>query len=118
MRFRQVHLDFHTSEKLTGIGEAFDKKQWQETLKKAAVDSITIFGTCHHGRAYYETEVGEKHPGLKFDLLRAQLDACHEIGVNAPVYISAGFSEWIVQTLSNLTEQGVTKPTRIPWYSK
>ena len=97
MRFRQVHLDFHTSEKLTGIGEAFDKKQWQETLKKAAVDSITIFGTCHHGRAYYETEVGEKHPGLKFDLLRAQLDACHEIGVNAPVYISAGFSEWIVQ---------------------
>ena len=40
MRFRQVHLDFHTSEKLTGIGEGFDKKQWQETLKKAAVDSI------------------------------------------------------------------------------
>lgn len=30
---RQVHLDFHTSEFIPGIGEKFDKKQFQETLK-------------------------------------------------------------------------------------
>jgi hypothetical protein len=33
------------------------------------------------------------HPRLKFDLLGAQLEACKEIGVNAPVYISAGYDE-------------------------
>lgn len=33
------------------------------------------------------------HPNLSFDLLGAQLEACREIGVRAPVYISAGFDE-------------------------
>lgn len=33
------------------------------------------------------------HPSLKFDLLGAQLEACAEIGVKAPVYISAGLDE-------------------------
>lgn len=33
------------------------------------------------------------HPNLKFDLLGAQLEACKEIGVKAPVYISAGLDE-------------------------
>ena len=30
------------------------------------------------------------HPGLKFDLLRAQMDAAHEAGAAVPVYLSAG----------------------------
>lgn len=30
---------------------------------------------------------------MSFDLLKAQLDACAEIGVRAPVYVSAGFDE-------------------------
>ena len=33
------------------------------------------------------------HPGLDFDLLGEMLDACHEIGVRAPIYITAGWSE-------------------------
>ena len=37
LRFRQVHLDFHTSPDIGGIGEAFDRKAWQETLKAAHV---------------------------------------------------------------------------------
>ncbi len=94
LRFRQVHLDFHTSPLIDGIGEAFDRKAWQETLKAAHVDSITLFSTCHHGYCYHPTKVGRMHPGLKFNLLREQMDACHEIGVRTPVYISAGFSQW------------------------
>ena len=43
MRRRQVHLDFHTSEKIDGIGSAFSKQQFQEMLKKGHVDSITYF---------------------------------------------------------------------------
>jgi len=94
LRFRQVHLDFHTSPDIPGIGEKFDKENWQQTLKDARVDSITCFATCHHGYAYYKTEAGEMHPHLKFDLLRAQFDACKEIDVNVPIYLTAGANTW------------------------
>ncbi len=95
MRFRQVHLDFHTSPLISGIGEKFNKKEWQETLLEARVDSITCFSCCHHGWSYHPTKVGRMHPNLKFDLLRAQVDACHEAGIRVPVYVSGGFNEMI-----------------------
>lgn len=90
LRFRQIHLDFHTSPHISGIGMAFDKREWQETLKGAAVDSITLFSKCHHGWSYHPSKVGKMHPNLTFDLLRAQYDATKEAGINAPIYLSAG----------------------------
>lgn len=93
LKFRQVHLDFHTSEKIPGIGECFCKEEFQEALQIGHVDSITVFSKCHHGWAYHPTKVHEMHGNLKFDLLKAQLEACKEIGVAAPVYISAGLDE-------------------------
>lgn len=93
MKFRQVHLDFHTSEKIDGIGADFSKENFQEALKRGHVDSITIFSKCHHGWSYHPTKVNEMHPGLKFDLFGAQLEAAHEIGVNAVAYISATLDE-------------------------
>ena len=92
MPSRQVHLDFHTSELIPGIGEKFDKKQWQETLKTGHVNQINIFAKCHHGWSYYPTKVGTMHPNLKFDLLGAQIEACHEIGVVCPIYFTIGWS--------------------------
>ena len=91
LRFRQIHLDFHTSIDIDGIGEKFNKEKWQNTLKLGHVDSITIFSKCHHGLSYHPTKVGKMHPNLKFDLLKAQYEACKEIGVNAPIYISVGW---------------------------
>jgi hypothetical protein len=92
LRFRQIHLDFHTSGGIDGIGAKFNKKEYQKTLKDAAVDSITTFALCHHGYSYYNTKVGVRHPRLKFDLLRAQFDACKEIGVNVPIYLTVGWN--------------------------
>jgi hypothetical protein len=89
---RQVHLDFHTSEFIPGIGEKFDKKQFQEALKVGHVNQINIFSKCHHSWSYYPTKVGHQHPNLKFDLLGAQIAACHEIGVKCPIYYSVGWS--------------------------
>lgn len=95
MRSRQVHLDFHTSEKIQKIGEEFDPKQFQAMLKLGHVDSITVFSKCHHGLSYHPTRVGKMHPHLKFDLLAAQIKAAHAIDVKTPVYLSAGIDEWI-----------------------
>lgn len=93
MRFRQVHLDFHTSEAIEGIGSRFSKEQFQEMLKLGHVDSITVFSKCHHGWAYHPSTANEMHPHLSFDLLGAQIEAAHEIGVKTPVYLSAGLDE-------------------------
>lgn len=94
LRYRQVHLDFHTSPHITGIGEAFDQSHWQRTLRRAHVDSITLFATCHHGYAYYDTSVGQRHPHLGFDLLRRQFDATKAIDINVPIYLTAGVNNW------------------------
>jgi Hypothetical glycosyl hydrolase 6 len=93
LRFRQVHLDFHTSPLIPGIGSRFSKRQFQEALKVGRINSITIFSKCHHGLSYHPTKVGTQHPRLKFDLLARQIEACREINVRCPIYISAGIDE-------------------------
>ena len=91
--FRQIHLDFHTSEAIANIGSRFSKEQFQQALKLGHVNSITVFSKCHHGWAYHPSDANERHPGLSFDLLGEQIAAAHEIGVKTPVYISAGLDE-------------------------
>ena len=93
--FRQVHLDFHTSEAIPGVGKDWDKAHFQQMLRLGHVNSINIFGKCHHGWSYYPSEVPgcEMHPTLTFDLLGAMIEACREIGVKCPVYISTGLDE-------------------------
>ncbi len=102
---RFVHLDFHTSPEIAAIGSRFDKKKFQAALKAGHVESITVFAKCHHGYCFYPTKVGTMHPHLDFDLVAAETEAAHEIGVLAPVYITAGWCahdaathpEWVMK---------------------
>ena len=103
---RQIHLDFHTSEHLPDIGSDFSKEQFQEALQVGRVNLINVFAKCHHSWSYYPTKVGKPHPNLKVDLLGGQIEACHEIGVKAPIYVTGGWSahdaeehpEWCMRT--------------------
>ena len=54
LRCRQVHLDFHTSPHIEGVGAAFDPDHFAATLAAAHVDSVTCFARCHHGWIYYD----------------------------------------------------------------
>lgn len=93
MRYRQIHLDFHTSERIPGIGSRFDAEAFGKAFSDAHVDSVTLFSKCHHGYSYHPTDVGTMHPHLDFDLARAQLDALHARGINTPLYTTAGWDE-------------------------
>ncbi len=71
------------------------------------MDLINVFAKCHHSWSYYPTKTGAPHPNLHGDLLGNQIEACHEIGVSAPVYFTVGWSahdaethpEWCVRTI-------------------
>ena len=104
--FRQVHLDFHTSEHMPDVGKKFNKKQWQAALKAGAVNSITVFAKGHHSWSYYPTKAGMKHPTLKKDLLGLQIKACHEIGVRAPIYFTVGWSATDAEEVVRLAPLG------------
>ncbi len=122
LRFRQVHLDFHTSEAIEDIGSQFDKLQFQQALRDGHVNSITCFAKCHHGWSYYDTQVGLKHPNLNFDLLKAQYEVCKEVDVNIPIYLSAGFDnaishkhpEWRVNFATN--SDWAPSPIKANWH--
>lgn len=87
---RQIHLDFHTSEHIPGIGRNFDEDAFAETLKNAHVNSVTCFSRCHHGWLYYPSKKFPEriHPDLQEkDLLGRQISACHKRGIKVPVYL-------------------------------
>ena len=90
---RCVHLDFHTSPLIKGIGARFDKKKFTETVKNANIELMTVFAKCHHGYAYYPSKLCAMHPELKFNLLGEIRDAIHDAGAKAPIYITAGWSK-------------------------
>ena len=88
--FRQIHLDFHTSEHIDSVGSAFDPDEFGETLARAKVNSITCFARCHHGWLYFDSKKfpERRHPHLKTDLLARQIEAAHARGIRVPIYIT------------------------------
>lgn len=94
--FRQVHLDFHTSERIDGIAERFDPDEFAWTLKKASVNSVTCFARCHHGYIYFDTTLFPErhHPHLNRNLLAEQIAACHRNGIRVPIYTTIQWDQF------------------------
>lgn len=95
--YRQIHLDFHTSPHIAGVGADFDPAEFADTLARAHVNSVTSFARCHHGMIYYESAAhGERvHPGLvRRDLLPAQIEACHRRGIRVPIYTTVQWDDF------------------------
>jgi len=96
LRFRQVHLDFHTSEEIARIGADFDADEFADVLVAAHVDSITCFGRCHHGWLYYDTQAHpeRRHPHIQRNLLREQIEACHARNIRVPIYLTVQWDQY------------------------
>lgn len=116
MRYRQIHLDFHTSEHIPGVGADFDAHEFVATLKAAHVDSVTLFAKCHHGWSYYPTNVGQPHPTLtRPDLLGEMVAALRAADIDTPLYLTVQWDEvtarqhpeWRVLSASNRYQGGL-----------
>ena len=103
---RHIHLDFHTSELIGGVASKFDPDAFAETLKRAHVDSVTLFSRCHHGMLYYDSKLFPEsvHPHLcDRKLLEHQAEACHRRGIDVNLYttvcwdkrVADSHPEWI-----------------------
>ncbi len=98
--FRQVHLDFHTGPAIPDVGADFDAREFARTMKRAHVNSVTVFAKCHHGHLYWPTKRPERHPGLRkgLDLVGDQVEALHREGIRAPIYLSVQCDEFAANT--------------------
>lgn len=98
--WRQIHLDYHTSEAIPGIGADFDPDEFADTLVKAHVNSITCFARCHHGWIYYDTQLNpeRRHPHLTRNLLKEQIEACHKRGIRVPIYTTVQWDHYTART--------------------
>lgn len=95
---RQVHLDFHTSPHIPDVGSEFNAKEFAATMKRAHVNSVTVFAKCHHGMCYYPTQTGVSHPAIgSRDLLGEQIQALHSEGIRAPIYTTIVWEENVAQ---------------------
>ncbi|MCL2361014.1 MAG: beta-galactosidase trimerization domain-containing protein [Defluviitaleaceae bacterium] len=114
---RQVHLDFHTSGYIHGIGGDFDSEAFAKTFQEASVSSVTVFGRCHHGYLYYQSEAHPEimHPYLeRKNLMLEQIDALHAVGIRAPVYTTIQWDrynaelhpEWLIRNEKGEHEGG------------
>ena len=100
LRFRQVHLDFHTSEHIPDVGRDFDPEAFADTLAAAHVDSVTCFARCHHGWLYYDSKAMPEcvHPNLRDrNLLKRQIEACHRRGIKVPVYTTVQWDDKVAR---------------------
>lgn len=98
--FRQIHLDFHTSEHIPLVGACFEAEAFAATLADAHVDSVTCFARCHHGWLYYDSQRFPErvHPQLmNKDLLKEQIEACHARGIRVPIYITVQWDYYTAQ---------------------
>ncbi|MFH1566398.1 MAG: beta-galactosidase, partial [Gemmatimonadota bacterium] len=96
LRFRQIHLDFHTSEHISGIGSEFHPEAYADTLAQAHVDSVTTFARCHHGYIYSDTQAHpeRRHPHLTRNPLADQTEACHRRDIRVPIYTTVQWDHY------------------------
>lgn len=84
---RVFHIDFHTPAQVR-IAEEYDVDAFGDALVAMHTQAVVLFAKCHYGLSYYDTRVGTRHPGLDFDLLGAQIEACRRRDIRVLVYYS------------------------------
>jgi hypothetical protein len=88
-----LFFDNHTMPYCPDVGADFNVEQFVERICKCGVDFVTFHARCNMGMAYYNTEIGTKHPSLKYDLFGKISDVCQQKGIALSAYFNAGISQ-------------------------
>jgi len=95
--WRKIHLDYHNSQYMPRVGEAFDADEFGDRLVQAHVDAIVVFAKDMHGYFYYPSAYGPVHPGLDRDLLGQQVAACRGRGIKVYAYYCVTWDNYLAE---------------------
>jgi alpha-L-fucosidase len=95
--WRKIHLDFHNSQHVKSVGEAFDPEEFVSTLRRGHVNAVVVFAKDMHGYFYYPSAYGPVHPGLHRDLLGEQVAACREAGITVSAYYCVTWDNYLAE---------------------
>ncbi|WP_448540461.1 beta-galactosidase trimerization domain-containing protein [Roseiflexus sp.] len=95
--WRKIHLDFHNSHHIPRIGERFNPDEFGDRLRAAHVDAIVVFAKDMHGYFYYPTAYGPVHPGLSFDMLGMQVEACRKRNIRVYAYYCTTWDNYLAE---------------------
>jgi hypothetical protein len=88
--WRKVHLDYHNSEHMPGVGKDFDAEEFGDRLVQAHVNAIALFAKDMHGYFYYPSAYGPVHRSL-------QLEACHRRGIKVYAYYCVTWDNYLAE---------------------
>ena len=88
-----LFYDFHTSTTNPDVGKGFDIEAFTDQVQACGVDFLTWHARCNQGNAYFNTQEGERHPALEYDMIRQLGDACHRKGIKLSVYFNGSMSD-------------------------
>jgi hypothetical protein len=90
-RFLKIHMELNVPNRRDRIvGERFDASAFQEAIRASHVQVVTIFAKDAYGNSFFHTQHGYFDPGLKFDLVKAQVEALHALGIKVLTHYSVG----------------------------
>lgn len=98
-RDRKIHqpkyclfYDNHTMTTCPDVGEGFDIETFVNRIKGCGADMVTFHARCNQGNAYYDTEIGTRHPSLKYDLFGKLVASCQKKDIAVIAYFNGGIS--------------------------
>ena len=95
--WRKIHLDYHNSQHMPRLGAAFDADEFGDRLVEGHVDSIVVFAKDMHGYFYYPSAYGPAHPGLSFDMLGPQVEACRKRDIKVYAYYCVTWDNYLAE---------------------
>ena len=68
-------------------------EKFTDLVKECGVDYMTFHARCNQGFAYYDTQIGIKHPSLEYDLFGQLAESCQRKDIALTAYLNAGISQ-------------------------
>jgi hypothetical protein len=93
-QYRGYIVDHHSPDPPAITYDRFDPEQWLRLYEAADLDHDWVFCKGHHGEAYYPTEVGHMHPGLKVDFVDVMSRGLRRMGMAFHAYYCIGYDDW------------------------
>ena len=87
-----LFYDNHTMPQCPDVGHGFDVEHFTGRVKNCGVDYLTFHARCNLGMSYYDTDIGIRHPSLKYDLFGQLAESCQQKGIALTAYLNAGIS--------------------------